>query len=42
MSKDQPLGLVFKQDPAADTKADPKKTEVKLTVAIGETAPCRP
>jgi beta-lactam-binding protein with PASTA domain len=28
---------VFKQEPAADTKVDPAKTEVKLTVAIGET-----
>jgi beta-lactam-binding protein with PASTA domain len=37
ISKDQPLGLVFKQEPAADTKVDPAKTEVKLTVAIGET-----
>jgi hypothetical protein len=38
LSKDQPLGLVFKQDPEGGSKADPKKTEVKLTVAIGETA----
>lgn len=38
VAKDQPLGLVFKQEPAADTKVDPTKTEVKLTVAIGETA----
>jgi serine/threonine-protein kinase len=37
VAKDQPLGLVFKQEPAADTKVDPAKTEVKLTVAIGET-----
>ncbi|SFK35322.1 PASTA domain-containing protein [Caulobacter sp. UNC279MFTsu5.1] len=37
ISKDQPLGLVFKQEPTADTKADPAKTEVKLTVAVGET-----
>ncbi len=38
VSKDQPLGLVFKQEPEADTAADPKATEVKLTVAVGETA----
>jgi len=37
ISKDHPLGLVFKQEPEADTKADPVKTQVKLTVAIGET-----
>jgi serine/threonine-protein kinase len=37
ISKDKPLGLVFKQEPEADTKVDPAKTEVKLTVAIGET-----
>lgn len=37
VAKDQPLGLVFKQEPEADTKVDPAKTEVKLTVAIGET-----
>lgn len=37
VSPDQPLGLVFKQEPEADTPADPKTTEVKLTVAVGET-----
>lgn len=37
VSPDQPLGLVFKQDPEADVAADPKTTEVKLTVAVGET-----
>jgi serine/threonine-protein kinase len=34
----QPLGLVFKQDPEAAVSADPKTTDVKLTVAIGATA----
>jgi hypothetical protein len=38
ISNDKGLGLVFKQEPAADEQADPKTTEVKLTVAIGETA----
>lgn len=37
VSSDQPLGLVFKQEPAADAQADPKVAEVKLTVAVGET-----
>ncbi len=37
ISSDKGLGLVFKQDPAADAQADPKSTEVKLTVAVGET-----
>jgi len=37
VSPDQPLGLVFKQEPEADAAADPKTTEVKLTVAVGET-----
>lgn len=37
ISPDQPLGLVFKQEPEAETSADPKTTEVKLTVAVGET-----
>jgi serine/threonine-protein kinase len=37
VSPDQPLGLVFKQEPEADVSADPKTTEVKLTVAVGET-----
>ena len=37
VSADQPLGLVFKQEPEADTAADPKTTAVKLTVAVGET-----
>uniref|UniRef100_B0T1E2 PASTA domain containing protein n=1 Tax=Caulobacter sp. (strain K31) TaxID=366602 RepID=B0T1E2_CAUSK len=31
------MGLVFKQDPAADAQADPKTVQVKLTVAVGET-----
>jgi beta-lactam-binding protein with PASTA domain len=38
VSKDQTVGLVFKQTPEADTKADPATTDVKLTVAVGETA----
>ncbi len=37
VSGDKGLGLVFKQEPAADAQADPKTTEVKLTVAVGET-----
>jgi serine/threonine-protein kinase len=37
VSPDQPLGLVFKQEPEADTAADPNATEVKLSVAVGET-----
>jgi len=37
VSSDKGVGLVFKQDPAADQQADPKTTEVKLTVAVGET-----
>lgn len=37
VSSDKGLGLVFKQEPAADEQADPKTTEVKLTVAVGET-----
>ncbi len=37
VSSDQALGLVFKQDPAADAQADPTAAEVKLTVAVGET-----
>jgi serine/threonine-protein kinase len=37
VSGDQPLGLVFKQDPAADAQSDPKAGDVKLTVAVGET-----
>ncbi len=28
---------MFKQEPAADAQADPKATEVKLTIAVGET-----
>jgi beta-lactam-binding protein with PASTA domain len=38
VSSEQALGLVFKQEPAADAQADPKTAEVKLTVAVGETA----
>jgi beta-lactam-binding protein with PASTA domain len=38
VSNDKGLGLVFKQEPAADAQADPKMVEVKLTVAVGETA----
>ena len=37
VSSDKGVGLVFKQEPAADEQADPKTTEVKLTVAVGET-----
>ena len=37
ISPDNAMGLVFKQDPAADAQADPKTVEVKLTVAVGET-----
>ncbi len=37
VSSDKELGLVFNQEPAADAQADPKTTEVKLTVAVGET-----
>ena len=37
VSSDKGVGLVFKQEPAADAQADPKTTEVKLTVAVGET-----
>ena len=37
ISPDNTMGLVFKQDPAADAQADPKTAEVKLTVAVGET-----
>jgi serine/threonine-protein kinase len=37
VSNDKGPGLVFKQEPAADAQADPKTTEVALTVAVGET-----
>lgn len=37
ISPENGLGLVFKQEPAADAQADPKAVEVKLTVAVGET-----
>ena len=37
VSSDKTLGQVFKQEPAADAQADPATTEVKLTVAVGET-----
>ena len=37
ISPENAMGLVFKQDPAADAQADPKTAEVKLTVAVGET-----
>lgn len=37
VSSDKAVGLVFLQDPAADAQADPATTEVKLTVAVGET-----
>jgi serine/threonine-protein kinase len=37
VSNDKGVGLVFKQEPAANEQADPKATEVKLTVAVGET-----
>ncbi len=37
ISSENTMGLVFKQDPAADAQADPKTAEVKLTVAVGET-----
>jgi serine/threonine-protein kinase len=37
VSNEKGVGLVFKQEPAADEQADPKTTEVKLTVAVGET-----
>jgi serine/threonine-protein kinase len=37
VSSDKAPGLVFKQEPAAEEQADPKTTEVKLTVAVGET-----
>ena len=37
ISPENTMGLVFKQDPAADAQADPKTAEVKLTVAVGET-----
>lgn len=37
VAPDQQLGLVFKQSPEAETPADPKTTEVQLTVAVGET-----
>jgi serine/threonine-protein kinase len=37
ISPENAMGLVFKQDPAADAQADPKAVEVKLTVAVGET-----
>lgn len=37
VSSDKTLGQVFKQEPAADAQVDPANTEVKLTVAVGET-----
>lgn len=37
VSPENNLGLVFKQEPAADAQADPKTVEAKLTVAVGET-----
>jgi serine/threonine-protein kinase len=37
VSPENGLGLVFKQEPAADAQADPTTAEVKLTVAVGET-----
>jgi beta-lactam-binding protein with PASTA domain len=37
VSNEKGLGMVFKQDPDANAQADPATTEVKLTVAVGET-----
>lgn len=37
VTSDKGVGLVFRQDPAANDQADPATAEVKLTVAVGET-----